>query len=133
MVYAAVLAHGSSMSAAEVSRMIPQMSAQAVRQTMKRLCDERSLRQASNAALQYMLRFDISKHWGRSNLASADMMSLETERAIWQARADPRRKTPSVGVYTHVRDGGGIFYDQPLIAKQRQAGVAIEGRCARQC
>ncbi len=127
MVYAAVLAHGSSMSAAEVSRMIPEMSAQAVRQTMKRLCDERSLRQASDAALQYMLRFDISKHWGRSNLASADMMSLETERAIWQARADPRRKTPSVGVYTHVRDGGGIFYDQPLIAKQRQAGVAIEG------
>lgn len=127
MVYAAVLAHGTSMSAAEVSRMIPELSADAVRQTMKRLCDERSLRLGSDAALQYMLRFDISKHWGRSNLASADMMSLETERTIWQARADPRRKTASIGVYPHVRDGWGIFYDQPIIAKQRQAGVAIEG------
>lgn len=127
MVYAAVLAHGTSMSAAEVSRMIPELTADAVRQTMKRLSDERRLRQASDAVVQYLHRFEIAKHWGRSDLASSDMMSLETERAIWQARADPRRKTASVGVYTHVRDGWGIIYDQPIVLNERQAGVALEG------
>lgn len=127
MVYAAVLAHGTSMSAADIARMIPELSAQAVRHTMKRLSDERKLRQASDAVLQYLHRFDIATHWGRSDLASSDMMSLETERAIWQARADPRRKTASVGVYTHVRDNWGIFYDQPIVLNERQAGVALEG------
>jgi Tn3 transposase DDE domain len=30
-------------------------------------------------------------------------------------------------VYTHVRDRWGIFYDQPIVLNERQAGVAIEG------
>ncbi len=127
MVYAAVFAHGTSMTAADVSRMVPELPLEAVRQTMKRLSDERRLRQASDAVVQYLHRFDIAKHWGRSDLASADMMSLETERAIWQSRADPRRKTASIGIYTHVRDGWGIVYDQPIVLNERQAGVAIEG------
>lgn len=127
MVYAAVFAHGTSMSASDVSRMIPELPVEAVRQTMKRLSDERRLRQASDAVVQYLHRFEIAKHWGRSDLASADMMSLETERAIWQSRADPRRKTASIGVYTHLRDGWGIVYDQPIVLNERQAGVAIEG------
>lgn len=127
MVYAAVFAHGTSMSAADVSRMIPELPVEAIRQTMKRLSDERRMRQASDAVVQYLHRFEIAKHWGRSDLASADMMSLETERAIWQSRADPRRKTASIGIYTHVRDGWGIVYDQPIVLNERQAGVAIEG------
>ncbi len=127
MVYAAVFAHGTSMSASDVSRMIPELPVEAVRQTMKRLSDESRLRQASDAVVQYLHRFEIAKHWGRSDLASSDMMSLETERAIWQSRADPRRKTASIGVYTHVRDGWGIVYDQPIVLNERQAGVAIEG------
>ena len=127
MVYAAVFAHGTSMSASDVSRMIPELPVEAVRQTMKRLSDERRLRQASDAVVQYLHRFEIAKHWGRSDLASSDMMSLETERAIWQSRADPRRKTASVGIYTHVRDGWGIVYDQPIVLNERQVGVAIEG------
>lgn len=127
MVYAAVFAHGTSMSAADVSRMIPELPVEAVRQTMKRLSDERRMREASDAMLQYLHRFEIAKHWGRSDLASSDMMSLETERAIWQSRVDPRRKTASVGIYTHVRDGWGIMYDQPIVLNERQAGVAIEG------
>lgn len=127
MVYAAVFAHGTSMSASDVSRMIPELPVEAVRQTMKRLSDERRLRQASDAVVQYLHRFEIAKHWGRSDLASSDMMSLETERAIWQSRADPRRKTASIGIYTHVRDGWGIVYDQPIVLNERQAGVAIEG------
>jgi len=46
---------------------------------------------------------------------------------VAEARADPRRRTASIGVYTHVRDRWGIFYDQPIVLNERQAGVAIEG------
>jgi hypothetical protein len=35
MVYAGILAHGTSMSAAETARMIPQLSAATVRQAMR--------------------------------------------------------------------------------------------------
>jgi hypothetical protein len=55
------------------------------------------------------------------------MMSLETARTVWQARTDPRRRTASIGMYTHVRDRCGIFYDQPIVLNERQAGSAIEG------
>ncbi|MDR8939468.1 transposase [Burkholderia pseudomultivorans] len=55
------------------------------------------------------------------------MMSLETTRTIWRARADPRRRTASIGMYTHVLDRWGIFYDQPIVLNERQAGAAIEG------
>ncbi len=33
--------------------------------------------------------------WGRADLASSDMVSLETSKRVWQARLDPRRKLPS--------------------------------------
>ncbi len=127
MVYAAVLAHGTSMSATEVSRMVPELSAGAIRQMMHRVADERVLREAADAVLGFMHRHPIAAHWGRADLASSDMMSLETTRTVWQARADPRRRTASIGVYTHVRDRWGIFYDQPIVLNERQAGAAIEG------
>ena len=44
-----------------------------------------------------------------------------------RARADPRRKAASLGVYSHKRDGWGIFYDQPVLLNERQAGVSLEG------
>jgi hypothetical protein len=47
------------------------------------------------------------------------MMSLETTRTVWQARADPRRRTASIGMYTHVLDRWGIFYDQPIVLNER--------------
>lgn len=127
LVYAGVLALSTSLSAADISRMIPGVSAESVRQMTKRLSDDRKLRAASDAVFQYLHRFPIALHWGKADLASSDMMSLQTPRAIWQARADPRRKTASVGVYTHVHDRWGIFYDQPVLLNQRQVGVAIEG------
>jgi TnpA family transposase len=86
--------------------MIPELSSQAIRQMMDKIADERLLRDASDAVLAYMHRHPVAAHWGRGDLASADMMSLETSRSVWQARADPRRRTPSIGVYTHVRDRG---------------------------
>jgi TnpA family transposase len=127
MVYAAVLAHGTSMSAADIARMVPELSATAIRQMMSRIGDERMLRQAADAVLEFMHRHPIAQHWGRADFASSDMMSLETTKTVWQARADSRRRTASIGMYTHVRDRWGIFYDQPIVLNERQAGVAIEG------
>ena len=127
MVYAAILAHGTSMSAADIAHMVPELSAEAIRQMMRRIADERLLRQAADTVLQFMHRHSITQYWGRADLASSDMMSLETARTVWQARADPRRRTRSIGMYTHVRDRWGIFYDQPILLNRRQAGAAIEG------
>lgn len=127
IVYAAILAHGTSMSAAYIARMVPELSADAIRQMMRRIADERMLRQAADAVLQFMHRHPITQYWGRADLASSDMMSLETTRTVWQARADPRRRTRSIGMYTHVRDRWGIFYDRPILLNPRQAGAAIEG------
>ncbi|UBM07889.1 Tn3 family transposase [Cupriavidus metallidurans] len=127
MVYAAVLAHGTSMSAADLARMVPELSPSAIRQMMHRIADERKLRQAADAVLGFMHQHPIAQHWGRADLASSDMMSLETTRTVWRARADPRRRTASIGMYTHVRDRWGIFYDQPILLNERQAGAAIEG------
>ena len=44
-----------------------------------------------------------------------------------QARLDPRRNTPSIGIYLHVRDRWGIFHAQPFVPNEHQAGVVIEG------
>lgn len=52
---------------------------------MKRLADERKLRLAADAVLEFMHEHPIAAHWGRSDLASSDMMSLETTRKVWQA------------------------------------------------
>jgi TnpA family transposase len=52
---------------------------------------------------------------------------METSKRVWQARVDPRRQTPSVGIYSHVRDRWGIFYAQPIVLNERQAGAPIEG------
>ncbi len=127
MMYSAVLAHGTSLSAAEISRMVPEISPVAIRQMMRRLEDERMLRLAADAVLEFMHEHPVAAHWGRADLASSDMMSLETTRTVWQARADPRRRTASIGMYTHVLDRWGIFYDQPIVLNDRQAGAAIEG------
>ena len=112
MVYAGILAHGTSMSAAEMPRMMPQLSATGVRQAMRWAGDERGLAQAYTAMLSYMHRHPIAS-WRRSNLASSDMVSLETRQRVWQARLDPRRQTPSVGLYSHLRDRWGISMRSP--------------------
>lgn len=127
MVYAGILAHGTSLTSAECARMIPQLSAVSIRQAMRWAGDERRLSQACSAVLEFMQRQPIAATWGRSDLASSDMMSMETTKRVWQARLDPRRNTPSIGIYSHVRDRWGISYAQPFVLNERQAGVAIEG------
>ena len=71
---------------------------------MKWASDERRLAQACSAVLAFMHRHPISATWGRSDLASSDMMSMETSQRVFVARNDPRRLTPSVGIYSHTRD-----------------------------
>jgi TnpA family transposase len=128
MVYAGILAHGTALSAAETSRMIPQVSAPAVRQAMRWAAYERPLSEACSAVLTFMHRHPIATTSGRADLASSDMMSLETAKRVWQARLDPCRQTPSIGLYSHVRDRWGIFHAKPLVLNdRRQAGAAIEG------
>lgn len=127
MAYAGILAHGTAMSAAETARMIPGLTAEGVRQAMRWASDEHRLREASRAVLTFMHRHPITQAWGRSDLASSDMMSLDTSKRVWQARIDPRRQQPGIGVYSHVRDRWGIFYAKPIVINERQAGAAIEG------
>jgi TnpA family transposase len=127
MAYAGILAHGTAMSAAETARMMPQLTASSVRQAMRWASDERRLSDAYAAVLAYMHRHPIAATWGRADLASSDMMSLETSKRVWQARLDPRRQTASIGVYSHVRDRWGIYHAQPIVLNERQVGAAIEG------
>jgi hypothetical protein len=127
MTYAGILAHGTSLTAAECARMIPQLSATSIRQAMRCAGDERRLARACQAVLEFMQRHAIATTWGRSDLASSDMMSLETSRRVWQARQDPRRQTASIGVHSHVQDRWGIFHAQPIVLNEHQAGAAIEG------
>jgi len=127
MAYAGILAHGTSLTAAECAHMIPQLSAASIRQAMRWVGDERRLRLACQAVLEHMQSHPIAATWGRADLASSDMMSLETSKRVWQARLDPRRQTASVGVYSHVRDRWGIFHAQPIVLNERQAGAALEG------
>ncbi len=127
MTYAGILAHGTSLTAAECARMIPELSANSIRQAMRWAADERRIRSACQAVLEYMQSHPIAASWGRADLASSDMMSLETSRRVWQARLDPRRQTASVGVYSNVLDRWGIFHAQPIVLNERQAGAALEG------
>lgn len=127
MAYAGILAHGTSLTAAECARMMPQLSATSIRQAMRWAGDERRLGMACQAVLEFMQGHAIATTRGRSDLASSDMMSMETTKRVWQARLDPRRNTPSIGIYSHVRDRWGICHAQPFVLNERQAGVAIEG------
>ena len=69
----------------------------------------------------------MSRLWGTGLHASADMMSLDATRHLWNACHDPRRRTPAIGTYTHVLDQWPILHDMPVILNRRQAGPAIEG------
>ncbi|QBB70742.1 Tn3 family transposase [Pseudolysobacter antarcticus] len=127
LVYAGLLAHGTSLSAADTARMMPGLSADAVNQSMRWIAQEKRLREANDAVFEYMHSHPISECWGRADLASADMMSREIAKGSYLQRRDPRTKKKSIGIYTHIHDRWGIFYDQPIVLGERQAGVALEG------
>lgn len=127
LVYAGLLAHGTALSAADTARMMPGLSADAVNQSMRWIAQEKRLREANTTVFEYMHSHPIAECWGRADLASADMMSRETVKHSPLIRRDPRTKKKSIGIYTHIHDRWGIFYDQPIVLGERQAGVALEG------
>lgn len=134
--YAALLALGSDLSAADMARMVPGLAADTVRVMIRRLehnadhgkdHSKSGLRAANDAVLGHFRRLSVAKLWGDGVTASSDMMSIETSRKLWAARLDPRRRTASVGTYTGVLDQWAIAWDQPILLNTRQAGAAIEG------
>src|SRR6266850_1635114 len=114
-IYAALLAHGTELDAASVALMIPDLSATAIAEAMRLLEDEAALREANAVVLEFLPRHAVVKVWGEGTFASADAMSLEASRHLWNARVDPRRRTYAIGLYSHVLDQWGIIDDQPWV------------------
>jgi TnpA family transposase len=125
--YAALLAQATALTPTDTARMMRGFSPQAISQAISMMQRESRLREANAGVFEYMHSHRIAEHWGRADLASSDMMSLETARNLWNSRADPRRKTPSHGAYSHLWARWGIFYDCPIVLNERQVGVALEG------
>lgn len=127
MLYVALMALGSDLTAAALARMVPGIDTDALDIMIQRIASFSRLRSANDAVAAFMRRHRVTRLWGQGLYASADMMSLDASRHLWNARLDPRRKGPAIGTYPHVLDQWSIFYDQPIVLGRRQAGAAIEG------
>ena len=127
LVYGALLAQATALTPSDTARMMRGFSSQAISQAIAMMQHESRLREANAAVFEYLHSHRIAEHWGRADLASSDMMSLETARNIWNSRTDPRRKTKSHGTYSHLSARWGIFHDCPIILNERQVGAALEG------
>ncbi|WP_367395129.1 Tn3 family transposase [Cupriavidus sp. Agwp_2] len=125
--YAALLALGTELDAKGVAAMIPQLDPAHVSTAMRALEMPGRLRRANERVVEFQRTHQITELWGTGQQASSDSMSLDTSRHLFYARADPRRRTHAVGMYTHVLDQHGIVYNHPIVLNERQAGVAIEG------
>ena len=125
--YVALLGLGSDLTAAALDRMVTGVEPGTLAAMTQRLAGEGRFRGANDAVVDFMRRHVVANLWGRGLHASADMMSLDATRYLWNARLDPRRKGPAIGTYPHVLDQWSIFYDQPIVLGRRQAGAAIEG------
>jgi TnpA family transposase len=126
-VYGALLAHGTDLDAKGVGSMIPGIDAAHISTAMRAVELSGRLRRANEQVSEYQNALPIAALWGDGTKGSADMMALDASRHLWTARVDPRRRTYAAGLYTHVRDRWGLFYDQPIVLNERQAGVAVEG------
>jgi TnpA family transposase len=115
------------MNATEVALMIPSLGAPEISAAMKLLEREGAIGRANKLVVEFIDRLQIMKVWGDGKSASSDMMSLQASLHLWNARRDPRRKTASTGMYTHVLNQWPIIYHQPIVLGNRQAGAAIEG------
>jgi hypothetical protein len=131
--YGALLAHGTDVDAKGVASMIAGLEPSQISMAMRALEGSGRLRRANERVSEFQSRIPIAALWGDGDKASADMMSLDASRHLWNARIDPRRRTYAAGLYTHVRDRWGIVYDQPIVVNERQAGVAIEGVETNNC
>jgi TnpA family transposase len=125
--YSGLLAQGTELTVAEVALMMPDVPETAIHAALPLFEDSRVLRQANANVVEFLRRHPVVRHWGEGTTASADAMSVDVSRHLWNARVDPRRRTYGIGLYTHLLDQWGIIYDQPVVLNERQAGVAIEG------
>jgi TnpA family transposase len=125
--YGGLLAQGTELTVAEVALMMPEVPESAIHTTLPLFEESRVLRQANANVVEFLRRHPVVRHWGEGTTASADAMSVDVSRHLWNARVDPRRRTYGIGLYTHLLDQWGIIYDQPVVLNERQAGVAIEG------
>jgi TnpA family transposase len=126
-VYGALLAHGTDNDAKGVCSMIPAIDTAHISGAMRAVEISGRMRRANDRVSEYQNALPMAAHWGDGTKGSADMMALDASRHLWTARVDPRRRTFAAGIYTHVRDRWGVFYDQPIVLNERQAGVAVEG------
>ena len=126
-VYGALLAHGTDIDAKGVGSMIPGIDAAHIATAMRAVELSGRLRRANERVSEYQNAVPIAALWGDGTKGSADMMAMDASQHLWTARVDPRRRTYAAGMYTHVRDRWGLFYDQPIVLNERQAGVAVEG------
>ncbi len=126
-VYGALLAHGTDLDAKGVGSMIPGIGAAHISTAMRAVELSGRLRWANERVSEYQNALPIAALWGDGTKGSADMMAIDASRHLWTARVDPRRRTYAAGLYTHVRDRWGLFYNQPVVLNERQAGVAVEG------
>ncbi|MGF6955404.1 TnpA family transposase [Paraburkholderia youngii] len=107
--------------------MIPQLDPAHISAAMRFLEMPGRLPRANDRVVEFQRTHPTTERWGNGRQASSDSMSLDTSPYLFYARVDPRRRTDSVGMYTHVLDQHGIVYNQPIVLNERQAGVAIEG------
>lgn len=125
--YTALLALGSDLTVSDLGRMIPTVDGDGLGRMVQKLQSEARLRAANNDVVAFLRKHRVATLWGDGVYASADMMSLDATRRLWNSRLDPRRKGHAIGTYPHVLDQWAIFYDQPIVLNRRQAGAAIEG------
>jgi TnpA family transposase len=126
-IYSGLLGHASDMTAKHVAMMIPELKVSDVTTAMRALEFDNAVDETNTLVLDFMSKLPIVRTFGDGSAASSDMMSLTTSKHLWNARLDPRRREPSVGMYTHVRNLWDIVYHVPIVLGERQVGAAIEG------
>ena len=82
---------------------------------------------ANDRLVAFQRKHPIALLWDKGDKASADMMSLDASRHLYNARLEPRRRTAAAGIYTHVMGSYGVFHDQPIVLNERQAAPAVHG------
>ncbi|MEQ1515900.1 MAG: Tn3 family transposase [Usitatibacteraceae bacterium] len=125
--YAGLLALGTEKTASEMARMLDGISEDRIELAMRMIEESGHLREANDLVASATAAQPLAALWGEGIAASADMMSLDATRHLWNARIEPRRGTHAVGTYTHVSDQWSIIYDRPILLNIRQAGAALEG------
>ena len=125
--YGGLIAHGRDMTAKSIAAMTPQLDPGLVSTAMRALESPGRLDRANRTVVEFQKKHWLAELWGTGDKGSADSMSVDASRHLWNARVDPRRRTHAIGLYTHVLDHHGVAHNQPIVLNERQAGPAIHG------